>query len=172
MEHWIIVPFYDFLHFIQYITIQYNNSSSAQSYIKQIDCALQNVSERLRTKSNPKKICFKCLLECGMIVDEPYSIWETVPNIQPADRERCVTQYVSPLTYYKLQFYISVHCNMFRNKNRCQWITKTKKAVMLDDCGNHLGVLENVCSVKLKVCNFTQYDCDLFYVVNWHVCIV
>ena len=40
----------------------------------QIDCiALQNDSEKLRTKSNAKKICLKCSSECGITVDEPYS---------------------------------------------------------------------------------------------------
>ena len=41
---------------------------------KQIDCSLQNVSERLRTKSNAKKMS-KCSSECGMIVDEPKAVF-------------------------------------------------------------------------------------------------
>jgi len=51
----------------QYNTIQYNKkeSSSAQSYIKQGDCALQTSTYRLRAKNNVKKMSFECSLECS-----------------------------------------------------------------------------------------------------------
>jgi len=34
-----------------------------------------------------KDTCLKCTSECGMIVNEPYHSWQTVPKIRPAHRE-------------------------------------------------------------------------------------
>ena len=57
------------------VRIQYNTKEViVPSHVQQhMDCALQNVSERLRTKSNVKKTCLKCSSACGVIVDEPHS---------------------------------------------------------------------------------------------------
>jgi len=46
-------------------------SSSAQSYIQLIDCALQTSISGLRAKNNVKKMSFECSPPCGMCVNKP-----------------------------------------------------------------------------------------------------